>query len=91
MALHTWTTRTAQAFIGNVKIRDPAVRGLEVWSLLIKEFDPVNVRVASKLMKGETSRTWSGFHAKHIDFEKRMLEYERRVPSHLLVSDPEKC
>ena len=26
MALHTWTTGTAQAFIGNVKIRDPAVR-----------------------------------------------------------------
>ena len=57
---------------------------------MIKEFDPVNVKVAQQertaRMRGGLAKNWEEVHSKLIDFEKRVLEYESRVDRELWIS-----
>ena len=96
-AIHAWTTpgSIARLFVGNIRERTPDTTGLEIWRQLIHEFDPMNIKQSQQdrgeIMKGDPSRTWTEFRQKHLGWESKVLEYEKRVPSELWTPDADKC
>ena len=68
-----------------------------MWRLVVKQHDPIRVKAAqderSKLMEGDPAgqgRLWSELETKLLDWEAKMIEFERRVDVRQHIAEVDK-